>query len=175
MFQPKGDKARWVTIYEHLQTLNIGGVVKDAELFALLPDASEACVRSAFARAVEEMQSAHHRSFDRVRLVGYRMVEAREHERLARRQHSRATKRLKSAVSKVRSADRSLLTQDERHRIDALEVHLASQQAMLARLDKNLQTETRERKTETAELAERVDQLTALLARHGIGAEVASS
>ncbi len=168
MFETKGDKAQWVVIYEYLATLGIDDVVKHEELAALLPDAPEGSVRSAFHRAVREMEISHSRTFDSVRSVGYRMVHPRETERLARGQQKKSQRRLKSAIDTAHSADRSMLSQHEKQRIDALELHLAQQRDMIRRLDRGLKVERLERKAQTADLTERMDQLQALLTKHGI-------
>lgn len=171
MFDVKGDRPQWRTVYEYLATMQIGDVVKDTDLFALLPDAPEGSVRGAMWRAVKEMEDEHKRSFTRVRLVGYRMVEAAEHERLARAQHKKAKRRLSSAVRKAHSADRALLSQDQRHRIDAIEDHLGRQAEMIRRLEaRQSKTDERVARTEkdSAQLSDRLDELTALLQRHGI-------
>lgn len=182
MFEMKGDRAQWQVIYEHLAELFIGDVVKDAELLDLLPDASETTVRSAFYRAMQEMETEHSRSFTRVRLVGYRMVEAAEHERLARDQHRKAKRRLRTAHRKAHSADRSLLTSEERRRIDAVEMNLAQQQDMISRLDervsrteKSLKDARREQRVDAAELSDRIDGLKELLERHGITQDEAAT
>jgi hypothetical protein len=168
MFEPKNDRAQWLAIYDYLVTLSIDDVVKDETLFALLPDASENSVRGAFWRACREMETAHQRTFDRVRTVGYRLVHPRETERLARGQQTKAKRRLKSAQDKAHSADRSMLDHAEKQRIDALELNLAQQRDMIRRLDRGLKVERLERKAETADLTERMDALSALLAKHGI-------
>lgn len=172
MFEIKGEQPQWETIYRRLATMQIGEILKDDELYGLLPDAPEASVRGAFYRAVRQVEDDHHRTFDRVRTVGYRMVTAAEHERLARGQHRKAKRRIKSAVRKAHSADRSLLSSEERRRIDAVEDHLTRQAEMIRRLDKRVEkTEQRTERTEkdTAELADRLDALQSLLKRHGIG------
>lgn len=171
MFDVKGDRPQWRTVYEYLATMQIGDVIKDTDLFALLPDAPEGSVRAAMWRAVKEMEDEHKRSFTRVRLVGYRMVEAVEHERLARDQHKKAKRRLTSAVRKAHSADRSLMDHDQRRRIDAIEDVLGRQQEMVRRLEaRQNKTDARVAATEkdSAQLSDRLDQLTALLGRHGI-------
>lgn len=175
MFEVKGDRAQWRTVYEAIAVLEPGDVIKDADLLALLPDAPEASVRSAFARAVKEAESELRRSFCRVRLVGYRMVEAAEHERLARTHHKRAKRQLKSAKRKASSADRSRLTREERARIDAVELNLSHQiemtsrlEARVARVETELKAARRQQSTDSAELAHRVDRLAELLERHGI-------
>lgn len=169
MFQVKGDRPQWQVIYERLQHMQIGEVIKYVELAALLPSAPEASARSAFARAVRAMEDEHHRTFANVRLVGYKMVDANEHEGLARRHHKRAKRQLKTAKRKVVSADRSRLSREERARLDAMELNLSRQMEMTARLEARVKSETQERKAADATLSERVDLLAALLTKHGIG------
>lgn len=175
MFETKGDVAQWKVLYGYLSSLKVGDQVKDAELEELLPDAAEGSWRSAFFRAVKELERTHKRTFDRVRLVGYRMVEAREHEGLARKQHKRAKRRLAAAYSKAHSADRSRLNPDERRRLDAVEMHLAQQQDLTKRLESRverlqhgLQEARREHKQDIASVSERVDKLAEQLERAGI-------
>lgn len=175
MFQPAGDQAQWRTIYTHIQTLTVGDGVTDVTLAELLPDAAEGSWRSAFWRAVKQMEDDHQRSFDRVRKHGYRMVEAAEHERLARGQHKKAKRRIRSAIRKAHSADRTRLDQPGRQRLDAIEVNLSAQQDMIRRLstkveaiDANVKAGRREAKADAAVLSDKVDRLTALLERHGI-------
>lgn len=168
MFETKGDRSQWAIVYERLATMDIGQRITDDELFRLLPDASESTVRNAFWRAVREMEQDHQRTFDRIRTIGYELVHPREVERLARGQQRKAKRRLKSAQDKAHSADRSMLSHAEKQRIDALELNLAQQRDMIRRLDRGLKVERQERKAETADLTERMDALSALLAKHGI-------
>lgn len=182
MFAIKGDRAQWRTVYEHISQMQIGQQVTYDELAALLPDAAEGSVRGAFLRAVQECEKSDHRSFCNVRGIGYRMVDANEHERLARGHHRRAKRQLKTAKRKASSADRSRLTREERARIDAVELNLSRQMEMTARLearvdklDADLKAARREQQTDAAGLSERVDQLASLLARHGIGEKQAAA
>jgi len=175
MFKPKADRPQWQAIYDRLAHMSIGDVVTDEQLAALLPDAPEGSVRSAYARAVREIEDNDKRTFARVRKVGYRMVEAAEHEGLARRQHRSAKRRIASAGRKVRSADRSQLTPEQRRRFDAMEVHIKAQADMTRRLEARMErveaavkNTRREAKTDVAELSGRLDRLTELLTRHGI-------
>lgn len=181
MFRTKGDVAQWKVLYGYLSLLKVGDQVKDEELIARLPDAAEGSWRSAFFRAVKELEREDKRTFARVRGVGYRMIEAREHEGEARKQHKRARRRLASAHAKVHSADRSRLTPEERQRMDAMELHLAQQQQLTKRLDarvdrlqEDLKEARREHKQDLASVSERVDKLAEQLARAGI-AERAST
>lgn len=175
MFEPAGDQAQWRTIYDHIRTLDVGDTVTDEALVELLPEAPEGSIRGAFWRAVRQMEDDHKRTFDRERGVGYRMVDAAEHERLAKGQHKKAKRRLKAAVRKAHSADRSRLGQDQRQRLDAIEMNLSAQQDMIRRLsakvtkvETDVKTGRREAKADAAVLSEKVDRLSALLERHGI-------
>ena len=171
MFDVKGDRAQWRVIYDRLSDMKVGEVIKYDEIVGLLPEAAEGSWRGAFNRAVKEMEAAMSRSFDNVRGVGYRMVAANEHERLARRHHKRAKRQLVRSVSKAHSADRSQLTRDERARLDALELNLAQQVELTKRLTARIQRETQERKSEVAAVSDKVDRLAALMERHGITAD----
>lgn len=167
-FQPKADRSQWRIIFERLSKMSVGQTVTHQDLAAMIPDAAEASVKGAFYRAVTECELELHRTFESVRGVGYRMVEAREHERLAKNHHRRARRQLKRSQRKVTSADRSQLTREERARLDAVELQLARQVELTSRLDAKVKAESRERKAADAELSERVDKLTELLERHGI-------
>jgi len=175
MFQVKGDRPQWQTVYERLASMRIGDTITYAEMAALLPDAAGGSIRGAFNRAVRQMEDERKRSFTNVRSVGYKMVDANEHEGLARRHHKKAKRQLATARRKAHSADRSLLSREERSRLDAVELNLARQQEMTSRLDARVKTESRERKAADAELSERVDRLTELLERHGITSEAKSA
>jgi hypothetical protein len=175
MFETKGDRAQWRTVYDHVSTLKVGDVVTDETLVALLPDAAPSSYVGAFHRAVKELEAVNKRTFDRVRGKGYRMVEAVEHANLAKRQHRRAKRRLAAAHSKAHSADRSRLTPEERQRIDAIEMNLAQQQQLTKRLEtrverlqQGLQEARREHKQDIASVSERVDRLAEQLARAGV-------
>ena len=176
MFQVKGDQAQWRTVYDHISGMKIGQQITYADLATLLPDAPEGSVRSAFLRAVQECETSDKRSFRNIRGVGYRMVDAAEHADLARIHHRRGNRQMKKAKRKASSADRSLLSREERSRIDAIELNLSRQIEMTARLeqrvdrlDSDLKAARRDQKTDAAALGERVEQLAALLAKHGIG------
>jgi hypothetical protein len=168
--------SNWQLLFAHMSTMDIGETVTDDELMALLPaGATLGSMRAAFAKALKRVEEECSRSFDRVRLVGYRMVEPSEHENLARRQHRFAKRRLSSAHRKASSADRALLNNDERRRIDAIELNLARQQDMIHRLEaRQRRTDERVATTEkdTSVLSDRVDRLMETLRRHGIEPEV---
>lgn len=166
MFDVKGDRAQWRTVYDYLSSMNVGDVVKHDELSGLLPDSPASSVGSAFRRAVQECETQNRRTFASVRGVGYKMVDANEHERLARGHHKRAKRQLKTAKRKASSADRSRLTREERARIDAVELNLSRQiemtnrlEARVAKVENDLKTARREQSSEAAVLNERLERV----------------
>lgn len=176
-FEVIGDRPQWQTVYEHIRDMDIGDVLTVEALTALIPHAANP--RNPFWRAVQEVETQHHRSFDTVRNVGYRMVEAREHEGLARRQHRRSRAALRRGERKLRSADRSRLTPDERIRFEAMQVNISQQRDMIRRLDartkataESLKRHRRQTSEEVAALAASVESLKEQLARHGITEQV---
>lgn len=171
MFEVKGDMAQWRTIYAQLTSMRIDDVIRDEELARLLPDAPDGSIRSAFYRAMREMEDEYRRSFIRVRNTGYRMVDAPEHVGLAQTHHKRARRQLRTAWRKAHSADRSRLSQADRQRLDSIEMNLAQQREMTARLEAKVRMEIQARKAGEAVLSEKVDRLAALLERHGITEE----
>jgi hypothetical protein len=171
MFKMRGNRSQWRVIYERLQTMNFNDEITDVELHNLLPGAPDPSVYGAFRRAKQEMQDMHQRSFARVRTVGYRMVEPSEHEKLARRQHGQARRRLKAGWREARSADRTRLSHDDRRRIDEIEDHLTRHRQMIDRLTlRQARTDARVARTEkdSAQLSDRLDRLMEMLERHGI-------
>lgn len=173
-FEVKGEMPQWRVLFEFLRTLGVGDIVSDEQLADLLPDAPEGSVRSAYFRARRELQDECRRSMDRVRGKGYRIVEAREHADLAKRQHKRARNRLKAAIAEVHSADRSRLTHEERRRMDEMEIHLARQADNIKRLEaKQSATEQRVAMAEkdNAIVHDRIDRLRDQLRRQGIELE----
>jgi uncharacterized coiled-coil protein SlyX len=171
VFELKGDRPQWQAIYERLETMSIGDLITDAEIDALLPESTAVSHSSAFWKAVAVMEADRLRTFSRVRQIGYRMVQAVDHAGLARKHHKRAGRQLRSALRKASSSDRSLLSHEDRRRMDDLEMNLARQADFNVRMSKRLNREVRERKADVAQVSERVDQLSALLAKHGIDAD----
>jgi len=150
LFTPRGDMAQWRVLYEHMKTMNIGEVFTHLEMQVLLPGVASEGVRGAFLRALREVEDLHHRSFENVRGVGYRVAEARQHESLARKKHKTARRTLDAALRKTQAADRSQLTPEERRRLDALEHHLTNHKSMLDQLKR--------RQKNTEELVQKTEQ-----------------
>lgn len=170
-FEVKGDRAQWRVVYDRIRYMTIGDVVTDDELKAVLPETSWASIVSAMNRAIREVEQQLHRTLERVRLTGYVMVEAREHERLGRKHHKRAKRQITKARQKIASADESLLTPEERKRFRALEDHLRRHQSMIRRLDDKVEKLDQEQARTQKDLLEKDDRLELIeniLRRHGI-------
>lgn len=179
MFEIKGDRAMWRILYEDkLRDMEIGEVVCYEELEGLLPHAAEGSWRSAFTRAMKEMEIHHRRTFANVRGVGYKMVEAQEHEGLAHMHRRRSYRQLKRGVQRVASADRSRLNTEEIQRFERLEINFSRQEQMIRRLnerttanEKAIQDARRQSSAEVAEVQGRVERLEQLLRERGYAEE----
>ena len=105
LFQPKSGKAQWEIVVEILDTKEIGDVVTYEEILEKLgPDFPRAALSSVVWKAIRKFRD-HKRTFTNVRLVGWRMVEATEHSRLAIKQQIRGQRRIKDAVSIIDATD----------------------------------------------------------------------
>ncbi len=171
VFETKGDRPYWQIIFDRLAGMEVNDLITYEQLWLLIPGASHNTIRNAFYKAQRELEDIHRRTLDCLRNTGYRVVEATEHERLARGHHRKARRSMGRAIRKAHSADRTRLAPADRRRIDAIEDHLTRQAGMIRRLDERIEkTEQRTAQTEknTATLTDRVDELAALLRRHGI-------
>jgi hypothetical protein len=178
MFQSKETRPQWQVIFDHLRTMQIDDVVSDETLHNLLPGTPKASVRGAFYYAAGRMLTEHLRAFDRVRKVGYRMVESREQERLGLNQQAKSRRSTRRAKRLVTFVDQTRLDSAERRRLSAIELHLARQEEMMNQLTRRqLKTERqvvrldkRQALTEKDALVkdDRLDRLVEMLRRHGI-------
>ncbi len=174
MFETKNNVAEWRIVYDALAKLGVGDTLDFDQLDELLGrDFRDD--RGPIYRAMKELEANDKRTVDSVRGVGYRVVEAREHEGLARRHHKRSRRQLGKAVAKAASADRSAMTAEERKRIDGMEMSLRQHAQMIRRLserdeqrEQQIKTLRRDTTADVAALSERVDRLTDLLERHGV-------
>jgi hypothetical protein len=137
MFEIKGDKPQWETVYDLLSHRDVDAVITyDAFGEALGYDLRTN--RSPLSKAVEVLQRENQRTVDNVRNVGYRIVAASEHARLAQRQIRKAGRSTKRGKGKALSANRAELTPEGVKTLDTILLHLAgvdsaisSQQAAL--------------------------------------------
>jgi chaperonin cofactor prefoldin len=169
-FEPKGAEAEWRPVYRAVKKLKTDGIITYAELEELLGH-QVSTDRSAIYRAIRELEKIDKRTMEVVPRVGYRVVEAREHERLARVHQKRSRRQLGRSLRKVRSADRRHLTAEEAARLDDLEGRFSRLESMVRRLDDRQKvTENRQDKVEreSADLAAQFQKLQDSLARRGL-------
>lgn len=174
-FQPKGDHARWLDIYDHLVTVEVGETVSYQQLLEWAGyDVRED--RSPFYRAQQELLHVHKRAMRNRRGVGYDIVDAAGHEGIAKSHGKKARRQTTKAKAVIINTDLNGLTPETAARFAALETQYAGVEGMLRRIARqqeqqgraieNLRETSRQTKATTAELAERVERLeraTALL------------
>lgn len=182
-FKPTGAEAQWRTVYRNIHQLPVNAMVTMDYLRELLPNAAEGSIRTAFHRAMKEMEIVDQRSFVTEWGVGYRVASAKEHEGLAKRQQRFARRRVENGLRKAASADRSQLTSDEVRRLSALEDHLRRSQSFLKQLERRAdQPDAVEKaaaravsqvpKQALAVTEDGLNDLYSLLARYGIKREL---
>lgn len=171
-FQPLGAEARWRPVYRHLSTLSIGDVLDYSLLCELAGTGTDLSVaRGEVYRAIQELEDQHHRTAANVRGVGYRVVDAPEHEWIAESHRRRSGRQLGKARRKYRSADRARLTPELRERFEQHELRLGQVEAMIRRLHKR-QALVEEKADTTAAaqglLAADMAKVKEILGRHGL-------
>ena len=171
MFEKKSNLAQWEIVFMILKTKNVGDIVTDEEILSALgPDFPKVALHSVVNQAIKKFR-VNKRTFERIRLIGWRMVEATEHSRLARKQQLRSRRRLDEAVSISASTDLSKLSPDERRAQREQELHLRQLRDQVARHDRRLvKVERRVSMVEKdyAGNVDEIDKLKDLLRRHGI-------
>lgn len=174
-FEPIGEKPRWELVYEELQTLDVGDVLTYERLYELCDSKSKEAVRPPYYKAVNRWGAERKRAMRPLPTVGYVVVDAAEHEPIARGHHRSARRKLARSRKTLANADRSRLSSEDRERFDRMEVHLSRQADAIRRLDTKVDaaiSESRRQHAVTAEKMEdttkRVAQLEDTLRRHGI-------
>lgn len=177
-FTPKGDVARWVSVYEYLRDLEPGTVITYSQL-SELAGVNVMYDRKPVRRAEKELLEKNQRALTNVREVGYRVMYAFEHKGQARIQTRKANRRIRQAIDLLTKADRNHLTPQQTRGYDAQAEALQAVRDMTRRLSRRqdniekglaearreTQAVRRETKATTAELAERVEAQGEALAR----------
>jgi len=118
-FQPKGDKAEWVMIFDELLAeADFGTVITYAQLEEVLGRSLEAN-RAPLYRARGELGDRRKRWLEAVPKVGYRVIEANEHVRVAGQHKRKARRQLTTMVKIAEVADLTRLTAAELSDFDA--------------------------------------------------------
>lgn len=141
LFTPVGEKPKWELVYQELLTLNIGdtlGYERLQEILGIEGPAARERSRGPFYKAVSVWGAERKRAMRPVPNVGYLVVDAPEHEAIAKSQHRRSRRALQRSRTALSNADRSRLSLEERRRFDRMELTITRQQDMLLRLDARL-------------------------------------
>lgn len=141
-FKPIGELARWRVLYNKLISKKTDEQItylEAAEELGLDSELDKPTIRSAFHRAGTELERVNKRCIAPVRGVGYRVVQAREHQELAVRHQGKAQRATKRGLSKARNTNRNELNANERARLDQVELVLGRQAAFNKEVAKRLQ------------------------------------
>lgn len=178
LFEPKGDVARWVPIYERLKDMAIGEIITYAEL-SELSGVDITQDRSPYVRAAKELLEQNQRAMKNIVEEGYSVAHPSEQSEMARYQTRKASRRLRSAIGILKNTDHNFLTPQQRQLSEARHEALTAQRDMIQRLArrqdrleeglkaarKETQSVRRETKETTAELAEKVEKQGQALSR----------
>lgn len=107
-FEPVGAQARWKAVYCEFQKAGVGDVVTYetlADALELHSEDDRHAIQMAARRAAKEYLQEDSRAVEAVKNVGYRVVEPKEHLRLAQDQQRRSNKALKRGHSTVVHVD----------------------------------------------------------------------
>lgn len=177
-FEPIGEKPRWELVYEELQTIDVGDVLTYERLYELCDTKNRKAAQAPFYKAVNRWGSERKRAMRPVPNVGYRVVDAAEHEPIARGHHRKSRRALARSRKTLANADRSRLSPELVERFDRLEIHASRQEDAIRRLEARSAkhdaaiAESRRQHAVTTEKVEdttkRVAQLEDTLRRHGI-------
>lgn len=167
-FEKKSSKAQWEIVTEVLEKKSVGDIVTYEEVLkALGPGFPRAALSSVVWHAIRKFRD-HKRTFVNVRKVGWRMAEATEHSRLARREQLRSKRRLVEAVSIVDSTDVKSLTSEQRRALQEQNLHLRRLLDQVSRRVDSVEERVAVVEKEQSTTEDKIDYLTNLLRRHGI-------
>ncbi len=168
MFEPKAGMAQWEIVTGVFRTKEIGDIVTDQELLQALGSGfRESSLHTVVSIAIKKFRE-NKRTFERVRKIGWRMVEASEHSRLARKQQVRSRRRLADAVSISASTDLSKLTPEQRRAQRDQELHLRRLLDQVSRRVEKVERRVGVVEKDQLQAEDRIDRLTDMLRRHGI-------
>jgi hypothetical protein len=170
-FEALGREARWRAVYALLKPLKVGDILTYecmAEAIELDPDDRNK-IRIALHRAAREYEQVDKHAVESVPNVGYRVVEAAEHLKLAQRRQKRAGRQLKRGHDHVVHVDFNGMDQEVRkgfevtaHAFSMLLDYNRRFDVRQKRLEKVMQEtgqRTERNEAEIAELKERLARL----------------
>jgi hypothetical protein len=166
VFEVKGMKPQWELLYDSIVGMSIGDVV-EFETLQKAVKLPRARIYVPLGKAVRLLEKSHKRTLENVRRVGYRMVEAKEHDRLSHKQQIRARRRIQRAQEILSGTDVQLLSREEIRQMRNRQAMLAQQHDVLSRRVDRLRQENVQRKGDIAVVTEKVTELQAELVRRG--------
>lgn len=171
-FQPLGERARWLAIYDLLkaaETNDIVTYVAMGDVLGLDPDKERLAIQGAMRRAAKEHEVVDKRAVVAVSNHGYRVVEAQEHLGLARRQQVRSNRALVRGHSKAVNVDLSQIEPETRKALDMVAQVIGMQldfnrraESKLAAHDKAIRSLTEATERTESERQEILDRLARL-------------
>lgn len=170
-FEPKGDQARWKTIYDLILQVPVGSVLTyEAMGDALNLDASDErhTIQMAMRRAARELETHDKRAVEVIANEGYRVVHAGEQLRLARVQQKKAGKALKRGHSKVINVDFNQVDPESRKAFEVVAQAFALQMEFNHKMDirqKRLEQVINAVEERTERTESELDELRARMAR----------
>ena len=150
-FQPKRDEPQWRPVYDAFAARQVGDVLTYEQLTELI-GADSRINRGPIYAAQRHLENNNQRTIEVVKNIGYRIVAAIEHERLANKHRKKSRVQIRKARSRIRSANRSELPPEARARFEAQDNRLAALEQMHRAHD------TRIKRLEEIDREERVKQ-----------------
>jgi hypothetical protein len=167
-FTPVGETARWRILYDLLVKVGVDGVLTYDDAAEALDGVDKATIQAAMRRAGKELLTQDNHAIEAVKTVGYRVVTAEEHVRLASAHQSRSRKQLALGRAKVTHVDMSALSSEGRALVQLAATALAYQSEVNKRLDlrqRNLEKSLEAMKVQTSRTDDEVSELRERLAR----------
>lgn len=137
-FEPKGDQARWRTLYAMLQDREVGDVITYtvmAEALELDPVADRTTIQLAMRRAAKEYLEVEKRSVKAVSGTGYEVITPQGKLGLARLHQKKAGRSLQRGQSQVVNVDFQGMDPEVRKAFEVMAGAFAAQLDYTRRLD----------------------------------------
>lgn len=169
-FQTAGERPKWELVKDELNRLDIGDIITYDQLDAIL-ECDFRTNRGPLYKAANEWGTERKRALRPVPNVGYRVVDAFEHEAIARQHQKKSRRALGRSKRVIENADRSRLSDEQRVKFDVIEMNISRMEEVQRRMARRLtrvETTTAEAAQQTAATSERVKRLEDALKRHGI-------
>lgn len=167
-FEPKGDVAQWVPIYQMVRALEPGDLATYEDLEEV---GFDRIARAPLYRAVRELEREDKRTLRVEQNAGYRVCHASEHLSLVQGRRKRASRQLRKGRSTFDATRVEELDAEMRRQHDAFGLRLSALEQAHRRTSKRVdEQEKRAEKLASADAAheQELDQIKALLKKHGL-------